>query len=189
MIWVHAILLKPPRGPSPSVLAFQWFAWPRKSHVESRSGHLLLSCHCVLISIILWMHLWYGATKCISLVVPTWSVFSNLHIIIKLKSCSSVYLQFSLSCWQLGHLCWLTRDLVCLIAMVSGISKFVSKISLLSTRAVEMHCCHSNLPCITLCCSVALFQLILSHTTAQINCSSIKDQLIFTESLLTPWLL
>ena len=36
-MWAHAILLKPPRGPSPSVLAFQWFAWPRKSRVEKQT--------------------------------------------------------------------------------------------------------------------------------------------------------
>ena len=42
---VHAILLKPPRGPTPSVLASLCFAWPRKSHVENRPGHLLLFYH------------------------------------------------------------------------------------------------------------------------------------------------
>ena len=45
-IRVHAVLLKPLRGPSPSVLAFQCFAWPRKIN---RLGDLLLFYHCVLI--------------------------------------------------------------------------------------------------------------------------------------------
>ena len=49
MIQVHAVLLGPPKDPSLSVLAFQWFAWPSKAVWKSRPGHLLLCYHCVLV--------------------------------------------------------------------------------------------------------------------------------------------
>ena len=64
--------MSPPRGPTSSVLASQCFAWPWKSHVEKRLGHLFLFYHSVLI-----VHECIYDIKSISLVLK-WSVFPNL---------------------------------------------------------------------------------------------------------------
>ena len=66
----------PPEVPHHLYWLFSVLHGQEKAVWKSRPGHLLLFYHCVLNSI--WMYLWCGATKCISLVVQTWSVFPNL---------------------------------------------------------------------------------------------------------------
>ena len=49
MLWVHAVLLKPPRGPTPSVLTSQCLAWPKKLCGKT---DLAISCQCMSASMI-----------------------------------------------------------------------------------------------------------------------------------------
>ena len=72
-MWLHAVQLQPPRGPWLFVLAFQCYARWRKSCVEKQTWPPL-----VMLSLCLWMYLWYGAIKAVSLVVTIRLVFPNL---------------------------------------------------------------------------------------------------------------
>ena len=71
-IWVPAILLKPPRGLSPSASAFQCFAWPRKSCVEKQTWPPLVI---LLLCLIVYEYIYnMEQQKCISFVVAHLSV-------------------------------------------------------------------------------------------------------------------
>ena len=80
--------IKPPQSALTICTGFSVFCMAKKK--PCGKADLAISCHFVTvfwIVLLLWMYLWYGATKCISLVVRTWSVFSNLvtynmHVII-----------------------------------------------------------------------------------------------------------
>jgi len=59
---ICGIILKAPRGPSPSLLAFSILYGQEKAMSKSRPGHFLLFYHCVLI-VYECIYKWYGTIK------------------------------------------------------------------------------------------------------------------------------
>ena len=82
MIWIHVVLLKPPRDPALSAqVSYSVLHGHEKAMCNSKSGHLPLSYHCVLTG---HERILQEAIKYISLVVPKWSVFPKINLVTQL---------------------------------------------------------------------------------------------------------
>ena len=112
MLWIHVVLLKPLRGPTLSILAFQCFVWPRKSCVEKQIWPplviLSLCFNSVWVSMIWNNKMYFTCAKTVSFSNLVTSYLSQC-IIAKLNPTSQNFMFYYIS--KQGQLDFVDRSL------------------------------------------------------------------------------